>query len=196
MATALLVAGIAGGSIIVTPEGSVGAPPPALTDYERQRAATLDGLFSNLMAARDQAEADNTTARILEAWMQSGRDDVDILVSRAVANMAGRHFGLARLLLDEIIELLPSFVEGWNKRATLFYHMGQYDAALSDIATALTLEPRHFGALAGRAAIYADTNRWKEALESYRAALAINPFLAARDKVLPELERRAGERKL
>jgi tetratricopeptide (TPR) repeat protein len=193
-AIALLVA-IASAAFSIAGSGHATAPE-ATTEADRHRAAILDDLFAKLKAARSQDEADAVIARIWEAWARSGRDDVDVLISRAVANMAGRHFGLARLLLDEIIELAPNFAEAWNKRATLFYNMGQYQAALDDIATALRLESRHFGALAGRAAIYADTNRWKEALESYRAALAINPFLTSRAKVLPELERRAGERGL
>jgi tetratricopeptide (TPR) repeat protein len=169
--------------------------PPAAAAQAQQRAATLDALFAKLKSARDQAEADVIAGRIWKAWMASGRDDIDVLLSKAVASMAARHFGLALLLLDEIVDLAPDFAEGWNKRATLHYEMGQYKAALADIAKALELEPRHFGALAGRAAVYVDTGRWVEALEAYRAALAINPYLGARDKILPELEKRAGERK-
>lgn len=195
LALALLSAGIANGAIATPPGQSIAEPSGPASVYERQRAATLDELFSKLSAAPNQAEADAIAANIWNAWMHSGRDDVDVLLSRAVANMEGRHFGLARILLDEIIELAPSFAEGWNKRAALYYHMGLYDDALSDLGKTLTLEPRHFGAYAARAAIYADTGRWKEALEAYRAALRINPFLATRDKVLPELERQAGERK-
>jgi tetratricopeptide (TPR) repeat protein len=168
------------------------ASSPLTAQLATQRAATLDRLFSDLRAARDQTEADAVTTRIWHAWAQSGRDDVDVLLSKATASIAGRHFGLARLLLDEIVDLAPDFAEGWNKRAALLYHMGLHADALSDLDTALRLEPRHFGALAARAAIHADTGRWKEALEAYRAALAINPFLASRYKVLPELERRSA----
>ena len=171
-------------------------PPVVLEEAVKRRAATLDALFAELKSAQDQSAADPIVARIWDQWMLSGRDDVDILMSRAVANMAGRHFGLAMLLLEEIIEIVPDFAEAWNKRATLHYHMGRYEAALADIERTMQLEPRHFGALAGRAAILADANRWKEALEAYRAALAVNPFLQRRNTVLPELERKAGERGL
>lgn len=171
-------------------------PPAVLEEHAKRRAAALDALFAELKNAQDQSAADPIVAKIWDQWMLSGRDDVDILMSRAVANMAGRHFGLAMLLLEEIIELVPDFAEAWNKRATLHYHMGRYEAALADIERTMQLEPRHFGALAGRAAILADANRWKEALAAYRAALAVNPFLQRRNTVLPELERKAGERGL
>jgi tetratricopeptide (TPR) repeat protein len=171
-------------------------PPAVLEETIKRRTATLETLFAELKVASDQSAADPIVAKIWAQWMLSGRDDIDILMSRAVVNMAGRHFGLAMLLLEEIIELVPEYAEAWNKRATLHYHMGRYDEALADIVRTLQLEPRHFGALAGRAAIYADTKRWKEALEAYRAALAINPFLQRRENVLRELERHAGERSL
>lgn len=171
-------------------------PPAVLEENFARRAAALDALFAELKSARDQSAADVIVAKIWEQWMLSGRDDVDILMSRAVANMAGRHFGLAMLLLEEVIGLVPDYAEAWNKRATLHYHMGRYDQALEDIEKTLQLEPRHFGALAGRAAIYADTKKWKEALASYRAALFINPFLQRRSTVMQMLEKNAGERDL
>lgn len=171
-------------------------PPAVPEETATRRAATLDALFAELKNAQSQSAADPIVARIWDQWMLSGRDDVDILMSRVVANMAGRHFGLALLLVEEAIELAPDFPEAWNRRATLHYHMGRYEQALADIERTLQLEPRHFGALAGRAAVHADTRRWKEALEAYRAALTINPFLQRRSTVLPELERKAGERGL
>lgn len=183
--------------VLPLPAGrSLANPPVVFEQHAKRRAEALDALFAELKAAHHQTAADAIVARIWQQWMQSGRDDIDVLMSRAVANMAARDFGLSLLLLDEVIDLLPDFAEAWNKRATLYYHMGQYTQALADVERTLQLEPRHFGALAGRAAIHADAQRWKEALEAYRAALAINPFLQQRNVVLPELERKAGERSL
>jgi tetratricopeptide (TPR) repeat protein len=170
--------------------------PAVLEETLKRRTATLEALFAELKAAPDQSAADAVVAKIWDQWMLSGGDDIDILMSRAVANMAGRHFGLAMLLLEEIIGLVPEYAEAWNKRATLHYHMGRYQEALEDIERTLQLEPRHFGALAGRAAILADTKRWKEALEAYRAALVINPFLQRRATIIQMLEKNAGERGL
>jgi tetratricopeptide (TPR) repeat protein len=131
--------------------------------------------------------------RIWDIWMRSGRDDTDVMMSRVTANMAGQHYGLALLLLDEVTELAPDFAEAWNKRAALHYRMGDYAGALEDIEKALKLEPRHFGALAVKSAILADMSKWPDALAAYRAALAINPHLTSRHKVLPELERQAAQ---
>jgi tetratricopeptide (TPR) repeat protein len=74
--------------------------------------------------------------------------------------------------------------------------MSEHERSLSDIEKVLALEPRHFGALAGRGMIHAHAGRWKEALDAYRDALAVNPFLKERSTIVPELERRAGEKPL
>ena len=191
LATAALAAAIMSG-VCALDSSSIGATPAAAQGESRQQRE-LDKLFADLKQAPTQDEADKIAGRIWEIWMRSGRDDVDVMMSRVVANTAGRHYGLALLLLDEVTELAPDFAEAWNKRAALRYRMGEYAGALEDIETALKLEPRHFGAFAVKSAILADTSKWQEALAAYRAALAINPFLASRHKVLPELERLAAQ---
>lgn len=165
----------------------------AVAQSENRQTRELDKLFADLKQASTQEDADKIASRIWEIWMRSGRDDVDVMMSRVTANMAGQHYGLALMLLDEVIEIAPEFAEALNKRAALRYRMGQLPAALEDIETALKVEPRHFGALAIKSAILADLSKWSEALTAYRAALAINPHLASRHKVLPELERLAAQ---
>ncbi|MFM9846204.1 MAG: tetratricopeptide repeat protein [Hyphomicrobiaceae bacterium] len=191
LATATLAAAIMSGVCALDSSG-IGATPAAAQGESRQQRE-LDKLFADLKQAPTQDEADKIAGRIWEIWMRSGRDDVDVMMSRVVANTAGRHYGLALLLLDEVTDLAPDFAEAWNKRAALRYRMGEYASALDDIEAALKLEPRHFGALAVKSAILADMSKWQDALAAYRSALAINPFLASRHKVLPELERLAAK---
>jgi tetratricopeptide (TPR) repeat protein len=52
-------------------------------------------------------------------------------------------------IFDAIVHKAPNFAEGWNKRATVYYMIGNYEASLADIDHVLELEPHHFGALAG-----------------------------------------------
>ncbi len=61
-----------------------------------------------------------------------------------------------------------------------------YDKSLADIEQTLAREPRHFGALAGRALIYHTLGKRDEALQAIREALEIHPFLPER-ALFPEL---------
>lgn len=160
------------------------------------RKSRLDALFTALGKSAGDAEAQEIVREIWETWMQSGRDDVDLLMQQVAVGMQSRNYGVATLLLDEVVGMAPDFAEGWNRRATLRFMMGDYAGSEEDIVKVLALEPRHFGALSGRAMIHMAGKRWPEALAAYRAALAVNPFLPERTRVLPELERRIAEGRL
>jgi tetratricopeptide (TPR) repeat protein len=82
--------------------------------------------------------------------------------------MAGQH-------LTALVDHAPDFAEGWHARATAYYQTGDFGPAISDIGHVLTLNPRHFGALAGLGAIFEELDQPEKAIEVYRAALAINP---------------------
>ena len=76
---------------------------------------------------------------------------------------------------DQIVKIAPAFAEGWNKRATVHYLLGNYPESLHDIEKTLNLEPRHFGALSGRGLVLLELDQLKGALESFESALEIYP---------------------
>jgi tetratricopeptide (TPR) repeat protein len=168
--------------------------PRNLAQDERTRA--LDALFRGLKGARGDEEAEVLVARIWEVWTRSGRADVDSLIEEGIAFLSVRQLGAAYDSFTKAIEAEPGFAEAWNKRATVLYLLHQHEQSLSDIEKVLALEPRHFGALAGRGMIHAQAGRWKEALDAYYQALSVNPFLKERAIIIPELERRSGEKPL
>jgi tetratricopeptide (TPR) repeat protein len=86
-----------------------------------------------------------------------------------------------------VIEALPDFAEGWNKRATVNYLLGRFDASVIDIQKTLTLEPRHFGALSGMALINLSLDREREALKAFEAAMRVHPNLPGAETHIREL---------
>ena len=67
--------------------------------------------------------------------------------------------------------------------------MGEYEQSLADIERTLKLEPRHFGALSGRGLCYLELDKLPEALDAFRAALDINPWLQDAQSYVEELSR-------
>ena len=150
----------------------------------------LDFLFGALRAAPDDASAKHVEARIWAIWMQTPSDTVALLMTRAKAAMDAQRPEVAIKLLDSVVRLRPDYVEGWNRRATLYYLRNDYARSLKDIEQVLAREPRHFGALAGLGMIMQDLGDDKRALDAFRKALAINPHL---DKV-PDLVKTLSEK--
>ena len=104
--------------------------------------------------------------------------------------MRGQYdFQGARDLLDEVIAEAPDYAEGWNQRAFVLFLQGNYEASLEDIDKTLALEPRHFGALSGKAMIFMTLGRVKLGQETLRQAVEIHPYDLAsgrRNSSLPE----------
>ena len=138
--TILLLAALAAGEAA----GQASAPP-AVPDENAAaaRAGRLDALFAGLKTTKVEEEADTMVAEIWRLWMQSGNAEVDAQMQHAVLLM-GSMPALAMPILDDIVARLPDWAEGWNKRATVLYLIGEYDRSLADCDRVLALEPRHF----------------------------------------------------
>ena len=172
------------------------SPPAVPADDAATRIRHLDALFAHLKTTSVEEEGDAMVAEIWKLWLQSGRLEMDALMEQAVALMGNGLSALAMPLLDDIVARAPEWAEGWNKRATLFYVLGDHDRSLADIDRALALEPRHFGALAGLGLIRVARGENRAALAAFRRALAVNPFLKERFGLIPALEREVGEKPL
>jgi tetratricopeptide (TPR) repeat protein len=164
--------------------------PAKLPRVPADKTRGLDFLFGALKAAPDEASAKHVEARIWAIWLQTPSDTVALLMTRAKVAMAAQNSDVALQLLDAVIRLRPDYVEGWNRRATLYYLRNDYAHSLADIEQVLAREPRHFGALAGLGMIMQDLGDEKRALDAFRRALAVNPHI---DKV-PELVKTLSEK--
>jgi tetratricopeptide (TPR) repeat protein len=164
--------------------------PGKLPKVGADRTRGLDFLFGALKAAPDEASAKHVEARIWALWMQTPSDTAALLMVRAKAAMDAQKMDVALKLLDAVVKLRPDYIEAWNRRATVYYLQNDYTHSLEDIEQVLVREPRHFGALAGLGMIMQDLGDDRRALDAFRKALAVNPYL---DKV-PELVKTLTEK--
>jgi tetratricopeptide (TPR) repeat protein len=154
------------------------------------REETLDRLFASLHRASDEQAAKATEEKIWELWLRSDSPTAEVLLGQAVVAMNAAENAASLEILDRIIAAYPSYAEAWNRRATLQFMLGNYDASLRDIDKVLDLEPRHFGALAGRGMIYQRQEKWGPALDAFREALKMNPNMPGVKGAIQELEKR------
>jgi tetratricopeptide (TPR) repeat protein len=115
---------------------------------------------------------------IWRIWSRSGDARTDRVFAAGLAQMQAGDLREAALTFGEVIEMRPGFAEGWNKRATVYFLMGDLDRSLSDCDEVIRRNPDHFGALAGYGQIYTQKGDLAAALAYYERALAINPNMS------------------
>jgi tetratricopeptide (TPR) repeat protein len=153
-------------------------PPSDLPRAPRgDQVRGLDFLFEALKVAPDAESAKHIENRIWALWIASGSDTANLLMTRVKTAVDGKDLDLAVKLLDAIIEIRPTYVEAWNRRATIFYMQKNYSRSMADIRQVLALEPRHFGAISGLGMILHEFGDDKRALDAFRRAVQINPHL-------------------
>jgi tetratricopeptide (TPR) repeat protein len=185
--TALLTLLFLGGPAYSAPALSREQARQSLTNMDvqlRRLAATRLGEIGVMVdapalrqALRD-ADADtraNAEYAMWRIWERSGNQQVDRLYLAGVEQMKGGDLHKAIATFSRIIELKPGFAEGWNKRATLYFLVGEYRKSLADCAQVIKRNPHHFGALAGYGQIYLRLEDYTRSLEYFRRALEVNP---------------------
>ena len=157
------------------------------------RISELDKLFSQLKNSENLSSAQLVEKKIWEIWLIHPSDDrrgfrLTELLTQGSRLMNMGELNKAYQLFTTIIATEPDWSEAWNKRATVLYLMNRYQSSLDDIKITLALEPRHFGALSGRALNYIELKQYEKAIQSYKAAQKIYPLLGSATKMIPELQ--------
>ena len=112
-----------------------------------------------------------------QVWSRSGDATIDRLFATGLEQMQARQGDEAVDTFSEIIRRRPEFADGWNKRATVYYLLGEYKKSLADCDEVVKRNPYHFGALSGYGMIYMQLDQPATALEYFEQALRVNPNL-------------------
>jgi tetratricopeptide (TPR) repeat protein len=176
-----------------TPSGKdLSGPPPSSTPNKQDRsdilrnvpladpairAELLKELYTQLSRARSAKDAEPITEAIEETWRRSGSDTVDLLMTRVDTFVLAADLDLAMRVLDAVTELDPENAEAWHQRGIVHLMQNATDRALADLKRATEIDPRHYKAWRDLGAVLQQTGDRRGALDAYRKALAVNPFL-------------------
>jgi tetratricopeptide (TPR) repeat protein len=147
------------------------------------RALADTGLMADLpVLAQALRDPDSTVRGFAEAamwsvWSRSGDEEIDKLFHLGVMQLSDRRLAPAVRTFTRIIERKPDFAEGWNKRATAYFLLGEFDKSLADCDEVIKRNPYHWGALSGYGMIHMQESRPGQALAYFEKAIAVNPNL-------------------
>ena len=146
-----------------------------------------DRLFAALKNARTEQEARATEDAIWRMWMAQGpTKEVRDAVKAAMDARSSYDYAKALDILEGVTATAPDYAEGWNQKAFILFLMERQDASLESLDRTLELEPRHFGALAGRGIILMQQGRVELGQKALRDAVAVYPFIRERRMIIPD----------
>ena len=140
-------------------------------------AEPSDEMFERLLKAPSEAEANDIAQDIWASWLESGSATVDMIMSRGADAQVAGDYETARTFYDRAIMIKPDNPQAWFRRAGIFLAEENFPEALRDLNETLKLEPRHFGAWSGLGSMFETMGANDQALEAWREALAIYPYM-------------------
>lgn len=118
-----------------------------------------------------------------------------MLYQQGVAQMEASKLREAVVTFTTIIARRPAFAEAWNKRATLYYMLGELDLSLKDCEQVIKRNPNHYGALSGYAQIYLQKGDLEQAMTYLERAIKVNPNLQDISQAIEQLQQKLEQKR-
>jgi tetratricopeptide (TPR) repeat protein len=153
--------------------------------------AWLGGQDQLLRALKSKSEPVRAIAvdSLWTLWFHEAGRDAFHRAQSADRAVRQQKFSDALAILNRTTAEYPRFAEGWNRRAILFWEMGNFERSIADCKRVVALNPNHFGAWQGMGLCQLQLGELEDAIRSLSAALRINPY----DPRLRETLRRCEE---
>ena len=138
----------------------------------------LNKLFNELKESKSNLLAEEIEQKIWKLWStHPNNEKLTKMLSEGSKLVNKQKLEETIIIFSKVIELDPAWAEAWNKRATVFYMVGEFQKSQDDINKVLELEDRHFGALAGQGLVNIQLENYEKAIMSYEKAHQIYPTM-------------------
>ena len=156
--------------------------------YAEDQSKELDKLFLDLKK-NIPSKSVNIEQKIWLLWSTHPSDEkLTSLLDEGSRLVQDQKFYKAISIFTDAIEIDPTWAEAWNKRATVFYMIGEFQKSQNDIDKVLALEQRHFGALAGQGLVNIQLKNYEKAIKSYERAKEIYPTMQSPDIMIKQIK--------
>jgi tetratricopeptide (TPR) repeat protein len=126
--------------------------------------------------------------KIWNIWSSHPKDKkLTLMLAKGSSLVNDQRLNEAVIIFTKVINLDPNWAEAWNKRATVFYLLGEFQKSQNDIDKVLELEKRHFGALAGQGLVNIQLKNYEKAILSYKKAQEIYPSMKSPKIMIKEI---------
>ncbi len=156
---------------------------------QRQAAIMLARLGAERLLLAS-LQCDSSTARdygrrgLEYLWFNAAGEAAYEMIEAADKAAQEKQYPSALEVLDRLIEKYPRFAEGWNRRASVYWELGEIEKSINDAERALALNPNHYGAWQGLGLCRLEQGSVAEACRCLRRALQIIPYdQATRDSL-------------
>jgi tetratricopeptide (TPR) repeat protein len=152
-----------------------------------ERDAQLDKLFNELK--KNTSSSSSIVQKIWTLWSTHPSDEkLTSILDEGSRLVQDQKLVRAIDIFTHVIEIDPTWAEAWNKRATVYYMIGELQKSQDDIDKVLELENRHFGALAGQGLVNIQLKNYEKAILSYKKAQEIYPSMQSPDIMIKQIE--------
>ena len=143
--------------------------------FSDQNSPKLEGLFEDLYNVDDITMQNKIVGEIWKEWMEIDNPEIEKIMNSIPYFFQTQKYEEAIDALNYVIEINPNYSEGYNKRATFYFMMGDFENSMKDIEITLALEPRHFGALDGMSRILISYKKYDQAFKVYEEMMNLMP---------------------
>ena len=148
-----------------------------VSSFANERDTRLNQLFNELKVNKPKV-AFIIEQEIWTLWSTHPTDEkLTARLEEGSQFMRNQNYIKAKDIFTEVINLDQNWAEAWNKRATVLYLMGNFELSQNDIDMVLSLEKRHFGALAGQGMVQTAMKNYQKAIDSYIEAHRVYPAM-------------------